>query len=69
MGRHLNPNQAKIFGDTEDIMVYAEDIRVDHTTHELVVEAHGDKPGLRHIATEPGRTVAGKGTTEKIEQV
>lgn len=43
---------AKLFGDGEDIMVYAEDIHVDHNTHELVVEAHGEKNGLVHIATE-----------------
>ncbi|KAH0842768.1 Sugar transporter family protein [Fonsecaea pedrosoi] len=28
---------AKLFGDTETIMVYASDIHVDHNTHELVV--------------------------------
>ncbi|KAF2492557.1 MFS general substrate transporter [Lophium mytilinum] len=49
---------AKIFGDTEDIMVYAEDIHVDHNTHELVVAAHGDKSGegLTHVATHQGLT-------------
>jgi len=44
---------AKIFGDTADIMVYAEDIHVDKTTHELVVHAHNDRD-LTHIATEQG---------------
>jgi len=42
---------AKIFGDTDDIMVYAEDIHIDKTTHELVVQAHNDK-NLTHVATE-----------------
>ncbi|KIW82130.1 hypothetical protein AYO21_04273 [Fonsecaea monophora] len=28
---------AKLFGDTETIMVYASDIHIDHNTHELVV--------------------------------
>ena len=45
---------AKLFGDTDDIMVYAEDIHIDHNTHELVVEAHGEKNGLVHVATEGG---------------
>lgn len=49
-------------------MVYAEDIRVDHTTHELVVEAHGAK-GAKNIATEAGMVVTDKATIEKTEQV
>jgi hypothetical protein len=63
---------AKLFGDTDDIMVYAEDIHIDHNTHELVVEAHGEKNGLAHVATE-GDHVNGpisgvKGNTvEKID--
>jgi hypothetical protein len=46
---------AKVFGDSEDIMVYAEDIHMDQNTHELVVESHGDKNGLTHVATEHDR--------------
>jgi len=34
-------------------MVFSEDIRVDHTTHELVVKDHGN-PGLTHVATGTG---------------
>lgn len=45
---------AKIFGDTSDIMVYAEDIHVDKNTHELVVHTQQDNDGLTHIATEQG---------------
>lgn len=63
---------AKIFGDTDDVMVYAEDIHIDNQTHELVVEAHGDKNSLAHVATEPDRGVAGaepSATTEMIEKV
>ena len=44
---------AKLFGDTDDIAVYADDIHVDHTTHELVVEAH-DGTGVERVATEAG---------------
>lgn len=31
---------AAIFGDTEEVMVYARDIHVDHNTHNLVVNKH-----------------------------
>ncbi|KAF2404022.1 MFS general substrate transporter [Trichodelitschia bisporula] len=47
---------AQIFGDTDDIMVYAADIHVDATTHELVVQEHG-KEGIRHIATGEKKVV------------
>jgi hypothetical protein len=53
---------AKLFGDTDDIMVYAEDIHIDHNTHELVVEEHGKEHGLTHVATEADRS----GHAEKI---
>lgn len=60
---------AKLFGDTDDIMVYAEDIHLDHTTHELVVDAHGEKGGLGRIATEGDRHVSNHkdGVVEKVE--
>ncbi|KAF2418476.1 MFS general substrate transporter [Tothia fuscella] len=45
---------AKLFGDPDEVMVYAEDIHMDRNTHELVVDAH-DKSGLTHIATETDR--------------
>ena len=54
---------AKIFGDTSDIMVYAEDIHIDKATHELVVEGHGQE-GLSHIATEQGFANVEKGAVE-----
>lgn len=48
---------AKIFGDTEDVIVYAEDILIDHNTHELVVKTHGGRDtGLTYVATEQGIT-------------
>ena len=55
---------AKIFGDTEDVVVWSEDLVVDHRTHELVVKAHGahgahgEKDGevLEHVATYQGMT-------------
>ncbi|KAF2015641.1 MFS general substrate transporter [Aaosphaeria arxii CBS 175.79] len=43
---------ARIFGDTEDIVVFSENVHVDHNTHELVV----GKDGLEHIATHQGMT-------------
>jgi len=42
---------AKLFGDTDDIVVYADDIHVDHNTHELVVSDH-DKTGLHGTGTD-----------------
>lgn len=61
---------AKLFGDTEDIMVYADDIHVDRNTHELVVEDHG-KNGLTHVATETQRPATSEktGDVERVEQV
>lgn len=48
---------AKIFGDTDDVIVYAEDIHIDRNTHELVVDKHGGRgTGLTHVATEQGIT-------------
>jgi len=41
---------AKIFGDTEDVVVWSKDLRIDHNTHELVV----DKNGLEHVTTHQG---------------
>jgi hypothetical protein len=60
---------AKLFGDTDDIMVYAEDIHIDQNTHELVVEEHGKENGLTHVATEidHGRVVEKANTAEMVE--
>jgi MFS family permease len=61
---------AKIFGETEDIMVFSEDLHVDRNTHELVVEQHNNRGSLSHIATEQGRPSTGneKHHAEKVEQ-
>ena len=63
---------AKIFGDTEDVIVYAEDILIDHNTHELVVKEHGGRDtGFTYVATEQGITpeIEKAIVAEKIEQV
>ena len=63
---------AKIFGDTEDVMVYAEDILIDHNTHELVVKEHGGRStGPTYVATEQDITpeIDKAIVAEKIEQV
>lgn len=41
-----------IFGD--DVAVYAEDLHVDHRTHELIVDEHDSsaEKGLTKVATE-----------------
>ncbi|KAF2797496.1 MFS general substrate transporter [Melanomma pulvis-pyrius CBS 109.77] len=43
---------AKIFGDTDDVVVFSSDVHLDHNTHELVV----GKGGLEHVATHQGMT-------------
>jgi hypothetical protein len=48
---------AKIFGDTDDVVVFSENVHVDHNTHELVI----DNEGLSHVATH-------QGITEEIKQ-
>lgn len=42
---------AALFGDTEEIMVFSEDIHVDLATDHLVVERHGQS-GVTRVATE-----------------
>jgi len=32
---------AAVFGDQDEVRMFGEDIHVDHTTHELVVDKHG----------------------------
>ncbi|KAF2107746.1 general substrate transporter [Lophiotrema nucula] len=44
---------AKIFGETEDVVVFTDDLHVDHNTHELVVARKGE---LEHVATHQGVT-------------
>ena len=60
---------AALFGDTDEVMVFSEDIRIDHTTHELVVQAHGASTGdggaATRAATEPGRP---GGVVEKTQE-
>jgi hypothetical protein len=47
---------ASLFGDQGEVMVFSEDIHVDHATHELIVETHGGATGdgrvTRGVATE-----------------
>lgn len=44
---------AAIFGDADEVMVFSEDIHVDHTTHDLVIDTHTgatvDNKGRRSI--------------------
>ncbi|OAL40054.1 hypothetical protein AYO20_00472 [Fonsecaea nubica] len=42
---------AKLFGD--EVAVYAEDLHVDHRTHELIVDEHGHHD-IHKVATEAG---------------
>jgi hypothetical protein len=43
---------ARLFGDNDDIAVYADEIHVDHNTHELVIDEHGRAHGIHRVATE-----------------
>lgn len=73
---------AAIFGDAEDVMVFSEDIHVDHNTHDLVVNTHtgatvdnkgrrsvenGDDYVIQRVATEAG--VPGHTIDEKAVHV
>lgn len=60
---------AKIFGETEEIMVWSDDLHVDHNTHELIVEEHGTDHGLKHVATEAGLKTEEVHHVEKSEQM
>lgn len=47
---------AAIFGDADEVMVFSEDIHVDHNTHDLVVNTHTgatvDRQGRRSIESD-----------------
>lgn len=62
---------AAIFGDQDEVMIFSEDIHVDHTTHELVVERRssgaGDGGVARKVATEA--TVSEKVKETMVEKV
>ncbi|KAF1813976.1 MFS general substrate transporter [Eremomyces bilateralis CBS 781.70] len=58
---------AKIFGDADDVVVFAEDIHVDQHTHDLVVEDH--KTHITHVATETGRDLTSGEANEKQGEV
>jgi hypothetical protein len=32
---------AALFGDRDEVMIFSEDIHVDHRTHKLVIDTHG----------------------------
>jgi MFS family permease len=62
---------AKLFGDTEDIAVFADDIHVDHNTHELVVDKHDGGNEMHRVVTEAGvpEKIVGTQKKEVTEQV
>ena len=60
---------AAIFGDADEVMVFSEDIHIDHNTHDLVVDTHtgatvdnkgrrsienGEDHVIQRVATEAG---------------
>jgi hypothetical protein len=54
---------AALFGDTDEVMVYSEDIHVDRDTHELVVDTHGDPNAVARVVTEVGTPPKGEKAT------
>ncbi len=59
---------AKIFGETEEVMVFTEDMHFDANTHELKVVDHHDPNALEHIATYENDTVTTKDATDRLEK-
>jgi hypothetical protein len=62
---------AALFGDQDEVMIFSEDIHVDHTTHELVVERRGSSAGdggaTRRVVTEAGVSKkVGENIVEKV---
>lgn len=57
---------AKIFGDTDDVMVYSEDIHIDHTTHDIVVNPH---TGERRVVKKANRDSEKNGGALDAERV
>jgi hypothetical protein len=56
---------AALFGDQDEVIIFSENIHVDHTTHDLVVHRHGGPRadgGVAHkVATEAS-------VSEKVEE-
>jgi len=52
---------AAIFGDTEEVMVFADDVYVDHNTHDLIVATHPgaivDNQGRRSVSVSDDNVV------------
>jgi len=62
---------AAIFGDTEDIAVYSADIHVDHNTHDIVVDEHGEgqarrRSSARDIESSGAEKVHATGHVDKV---
>jgi hypothetical protein len=55
---------AKLFGDVDEIQVFAADIHVDHNTHELVVAAH-DGSTVTHITRKENVSLPAKNEMEQ----
>ena len=56
---------AALFGDLDEVKIFSENIRVDRTTHELVVDTHGG------IAADGGvaqRSVTEAEESEKVQE-
>ncbi|KAK5444276.1 hypothetical protein LTS15_010391 [Exophiala xenobiotica] len=58
---------AAIFGDTEEVMVFSEDIHVDHRTHDLVIDVRTGRTvdGQQAVDEERLQRVATEGTAQK----
>jgi hypothetical protein len=60
---------ARIFGETDDVMVYSEDLHWDRNTHKLVVEEHVDHgASLTHMPTKGKKSGEETTAVEKVGQ-
>jgi len=57
---------AAIFGDGDEVMVFSQDIHVDHTTHDLVVDTHTGNTvgGANRVSVSEGDDVVRRVATE-----
>jgi len=61
---------AQLFGDSDEVMVFSEDIHIDRGTHELIIDSHGtgaagaDGEVVHRVATEAGAP----SKTEKVHE-
>ena len=46
---------ARLFGEEDEVMVFSEDIVINHESHELTVRKHGGATGGEEMVLEGGK--------------